>query len=143
MAAVEREAGEQVERGHQRVGPGERDDQEMGDIGQTELQRAPPGDGEQRVGQGSDDGDDRAAGRGAVLTGERRVTAPEIGDDLVHLETAPLAGQRVGGLVHEHRDQQADDIGQRHDVGQTAELGQRPLHLRAERRHDDDRDEHP
>ena len=110
-AAVERQAGQQVEDGHDDVGHHELPDQRAGHPVRRDLGQAPADRAECQGKRRARAGHDELAAGGRCLPLDLRDAAERVEQDAAHRQAEAPGHHRVGQLVHEHGDVEQDHEG--------------------------------
>ncbi|MDF9802701.1 hypothetical protein M2436_001248 [Streptomyces sp. HB372] len=143
-AAVQGQAGQQVEGGHDEVGDHQAREQDAGDrAGLDELHRTVEDAAQDQGQERSDEGEDElAAGRLALLL-DLRDAAEELELDTADRELVAQCGDRVGQFVDEHGGVEGDGEEQGDEIAGGAQLGQHAVELAAEHPGDQRGDDEP
>ncbi len=143
-AAVQRQAGQQVEDGDDEVGDHQAGEQDAGDrAGLDQLHADVEDPGEDEGEQRADEGEDEFPAGGLGLLLDLRDAAEELQLDAAYGQLEAQGGDGVGQLVDEHRGVEGDGEEEGDEVAGGAELGQHPLQLAAEDPGDEGGDEEP
>ena len=143
-AAVQRQTGQQIERGDDQVGDHQAGEQHARDrTGLDGLHPQVEETGQDEREQRPDEGQDELAARRLGFLLDLRDPAEELELDAAHRQFEAQRGDGVGQFVDEYGGVEGDREEEGDEIAHAAELGQHPVELTAEDPGDEGRDDEP